>query len=134
MEIQLGDMYIRVGDRDKCLGSYSAFYEFRAWVAKNIAHSEITEYRESGVPIKFWEPEAEERFPHLLIHCECGNYLPLEGVDPQPLIGSSHKLLQELEEINEHRSQMEPELQEVLDGLLEMTKRSIENHAPMEFC
>jgi len=133
-EIQSDDMHIRVGEEERSPGNYSTFYEFRAWVAKYVAGAEIKEYTAPGVTIRHWEEKAEEKFPHLLIHCECGNYLPLEGVEAQPMIGGSQALLRELEEIELHRWQMEPKLQRFLDVLKEMAALSLETNMPLEFC
>ena len=133
-EIQSGDMHIRVGEEERSPGNYNTFHEFRAWVAKYVAGAEVKEYTAPGVTIRHWEEKAEEKFPHLLIHCECGNYLPLEGVEAQPMIGSSQALLRELEEIELHRWQMEPKLQKFLDVLKEMAVLSLETITPLEFC
>jgi len=131
-DIQLGDMLVTVDDVSERLGSYNDFYNFRAWVVEHVAKGELVEFKGSGVPIYLWDRRSEGMFPHLLIHQEWGQYLPMEDISPQPLIGSSIRLLEELEQIEPHRLFMPDHLKPVFDGLLKITRRSVKEFKIME--
>lgn len=126
-------MLVCVGDESERLGSYNDYYDFRAWVAHHVAKGEVLEFTESGVSIYHWDRRSEQTFPHLLIHQECGQYLPIKNIDPQPRIGSSVHLLDELKKIEPYRVLMPIELQKVFDVLKRMTKLSVDEFKIMEF-
>lgn len=127
-----GDMVVTVGNVSERIGSYNDFYDFRAWVVHHVAKGELVEFRESGVPVYLWDRRSEQMFPHLLSHQECGQYLPLLDVDPQPRIGSSIHLLQELLEIEPYQIFMPDHLKQLFEIFLRMTRLSVNAFEVME--
>lgn len=97
-----------------------------------LAHSGIETYCAPDVTIRHWDEKGEQAFPHLLGHCDCGTYLPLDDIEPGPMLASAPKLLKELEQVFLHRETMAPEHRSLLDALMRLTQQCIERNIPLE--
>ena len=92
----------------------------------------MIEFTESGVSVYHWDCISEQKFSNVLLTQECGQYLPIQNVGLQPRIGSLIALLAELRKIAAYRVLMPLAVQHVFDGLLRLTKLSVEEFKIME--
>ena len=125
-------LYLIVGDHQVSPCNHEVFQSFKLWVAQTLAQAGIETYRAPGVTIRHWDEKGRQSFPHLLGHCDCGTYLPLEDVDPGPMLASAPRLLKELERVAGHRDAMAPEHRDLLDALVHMTQQCMARNLPLE--
>ncbi|MGH6893182.1 MAG: hydrogenase maturation protease, partial [Dongiaceae bacterium] len=125
-------LYLIVGSCEISPCSHEVFQQFRLWVARELAQATIHTYQAPGVTIRHWDDKGREAFPHLLGHCDCGTYLPLNDIDPGPMLASAPKLLEELERVHMHHDAMAPNHRILLQALMQMTRRCIEARIPLE--
>ena len=125
-------LFLIVGDHQVSPCNHEVFQSFKLWVAQVLAQAGIETYRAPGVTIRHWDEKGRQSFPHLLGHCDCGTYLPLEDVDPGPMLASAPRLLKELERVAGHRDAMAPEHRDLLDALVHMTQQCMARNLPLE--
>ncbi|MEP6658271.1 MAG: hydrogenase maturation protease [Betaproteobacteria bacterium] len=125
-------LYLIVAEHQVSPCNHEVFQSFKLWVAQTLAQAGIETYRAPGVTIRHWDEKGPQSFPHLLGHCDCGTYLPLENIDPGPMLASAPRLLDELERVAAHRDAMTPEHRDLLDALVHMTQQCMARNLPLE--
>ena len=123
---------IIVGERKVSPCDHAVYSRFKLWVVSQLTGGEVETYRAESVTIDHWDEKAGNCFPHLLNPCECGTFLPI-AVEPGPMLSSAVGLLEDLERLKQHYSEMEPDFQLVSDVLLEMAQFSLDTNTPLEF-
>ena len=124
-------LYLIVGEHRVSPCDRATFGRFKLWVATRLGGGKIDHYSAPGVDIEHWDSAAAACSPHLLNPCECGTYLPIE-VEPGPMLSSAIGLIEELYHLNQFRDEMEPDFQNLVDGLWKMAQLSIATNGVLE--
>ena len=124
-------LYLIVGERQVSPCDHAEYSRFKLWIVNKLTGGEVETYQVDSVTIDHWDEKAGNCFPHLLNPCECGTFLPI-AVEPGPMLSSAIGLLEDLNRLKQHYSEMEPAFQHLTDVMLEMVQYSLDTNTPLE--
>ncbi len=121
-----------IGERSESPCDHDTFQRFQLWVAKTLTDGVIETYFDDGANIVHYDRTAALRFPNLLNPCECGTYLPLENIQPGPMLASAFDLRDELRELQTAGIPIEAEFLPLVTALGEMADLCLQTQTPLE--